>query len=43
MTTTDVKAQLTTFLEDVTKAMGVPLIAVVSEDEDGYRKIPLGV
>ena len=37
MTTTDVKAQLTTFLEDVTKAMGVPLIAVVSEDEDGYR------
>jgi len=37
MTTTDVKTQLTTFLESVTKAMGVPLNAIVSEDEDGYR------
>lgn len=37
MTTTDVKTELTAFLENVTKAMGVPLAAVVSEDQDGYR------
>jgi spoIIIJ-associated protein len=37
MTTTDVTTRLTGFLEDVTRAMGVPLSAEVTEDRDGYR------
>jgi spoIIIJ-associated protein len=35
-TTADVKHQIRTFLEDVTRAMGVPLAAEFTDEEDGY-------
>jgi spoIIIJ-associated protein len=35
--TADVKDQIRRFLEDVTRAMGVPLAAEFTESEDGYR------
>jgi spoIIIJ-associated protein len=35
--TADVKGQIATFLEDVTRAMGVPLSAELSDTEDGVR------
>jgi spoIIIJ-associated protein len=35
--TSDVKHQLVTFLEDLTRAMGTPLTAEIVEDRDGYR------
>lgn len=34
MTTADVKTRLTTFLEDLTRAMGIPLTAHVTETDD---------
>ncbi len=37
MATSDVTTRLTAFLEDVTRAMGVPLSAELTEDRDGYR------
>jgi spoIIIJ-associated protein len=40
--TIDVKTQLGTFLEDITRAMGVPLKAEVTEHENGYRADLIG-
>jgi spoIIIJ-associated protein len=34
---TDLKTQVATFLEDLTRAMGVPLSAVTTETDDGFR------
>jgi spoIIIJ-associated protein len=36
MTTPDLKARLTTFLEDLTQAMGIPLQPEVTESDDAY-------
>jgi spoIIIJ-associated protein len=37
MTTSDVASRVKGFLEDVTRAMGIPLSAELTEDRDGYR------
>jgi len=34
---TDLKTQVATFLEDLTRAMGVPLSAVTTDAADGFR------
>jgi spoIIIJ-associated protein len=39
--TTDAKAQLITFLEDITRAMGVPLKADVTEQADRQLRVDL--
>ena len=34
---TELKTQIATFLEDLTRAMGIPLKAVTSDSTDGFR------